>query len=277
MSSDAIAPIIIIKRKKIIQAGHHGGAWKVAYADFVTAMMAFFMLMWLLNATTEDQRKGVADYFSPTIPLSRMSGGGTGMFGGDSIFTEETLAHSGQGPAPETDADAEDGAGEAADEAAVSAEVAVLLQLGGMLNGQGAESDMTDEALRHVVTRLTDEGLVIEVFSLPGAPIFEPNDVVPMPVTVELIAMIARIAGYVTNDVAVESYVASRSVVIADNPIWEVTAQRAAVVRQQLEAGGLDPARIERLTGHGDRDPTVDEVAALRNDRFEIVLLRSQE
>ena len=61
---DSVAPIII-KRKKIIAADeHHGGAWKVAYADFVTAMMAFFMLMWLLNATTEKQRKGLADYFS---------------------------------------------------------------------------------------------------------------------------------------------------------------------------------------------------------------------
>lgn len=71
MSAKSNAPIII-KRKKLIAAGHHGGAWKVAYADFVTAMMAFFMMMWLLNATTEKQRKGLADYFSPTIPLSRV-------------------------------------------------------------------------------------------------------------------------------------------------------------------------------------------------------------
>ena len=73
--SDQPAPIII-KRKKVIAGGHHGGAWKVAYADFVTAMMAFFLLMWLLNATTERQRKGIADYFAPTIPLSPVSGGG---------------------------------------------------------------------------------------------------------------------------------------------------------------------------------------------------------
>ena len=59
------------------------GAWKVAYADFVTAMMAFFMLMWLLNATTEKQRKGIADYFNPTIPVNRISGGGDGAFGGE--------------------------------------------------------------------------------------------------------------------------------------------------------------------------------------------------
>ena len=62
---------IIIKRKKVIAGGHHGGAWKVAYADFVTAMMAFFMLMWLLNATTDKQRKGLADYFSPQPRIRR--------------------------------------------------------------------------------------------------------------------------------------------------------------------------------------------------------------
>ncbi|MEO1550477.1 MAG: flagellar motor protein MotB, partial [Pseudomonadota bacterium] len=71
MSEQSNRPVII-KRKKVVSAeGHHGGAWKVAYADFVTAMMAFFLLMWLLNATTEEQRKGLADYFKPTIPVHR--------------------------------------------------------------------------------------------------------------------------------------------------------------------------------------------------------------
>ena len=58
--------VIVIRREESGEGGHHGGAWKVAYADFVTAMMAFFLLMWLLNATSEDQRRGIADYFSPS-------------------------------------------------------------------------------------------------------------------------------------------------------------------------------------------------------------------
>ena len=97
MSDRSNAPIIIKRKKVVAGDGHHGGAWKVAYADFVTAMMAFFMLMWLLNATTEQQRKGIADYFSPTIPINRVSGGGSGAFGGDNFFTEESLAQSGTG------------------------------------------------------------------------------------------------------------------------------------------------------------------------------------
>lgn len=63
-------PTIIIRREEVVEGGHHGGAWKVAYADFVTAMMAFFLLMWLLNATTEEQRRGLADYFSPNNLIS---------------------------------------------------------------------------------------------------------------------------------------------------------------------------------------------------------------
>jgi chemotaxis protein MotB len=69
-----------------VAGGHHGGAWKVAYADFVTAMMAFFLLMWLLGATTEKQRKGIADYFAPTLMKMRQgAGGGTGLLGGSSL------------------------------------------------------------------------------------------------------------------------------------------------------------------------------------------------
>jgi flagellar motor protein MotB len=92
-----VAPVIIKRKKIIAGGGHHGGAWKVAYADFVTAMMAFFMLMWLLNATTEQQRKGIADYFSPTFAINRTSGGGDSSFVGDSVFTENTLTRQGIG------------------------------------------------------------------------------------------------------------------------------------------------------------------------------------
>ena len=78
-------PIIVKKVYQVNHGGHHGGAWKVAYADFVTAMMAFFLLMWLLGATTEKQRKALADYFSPTLVQKKEeSAGSNGMFGGAS-------------------------------------------------------------------------------------------------------------------------------------------------------------------------------------------------
>ena len=75
-------PTIVIRKEEVVEGGHHGGAWKVAYADFVTAMMAFFLLMWLLNATTEEQRRGIADYFSPNNELARVTSGYGAPFGG---------------------------------------------------------------------------------------------------------------------------------------------------------------------------------------------------
>lgn len=83
--------VIIIKRETVEGGGHHGGAWKVAYADFVTAMMAFFLLMWLLNATTEEQRKGLADYFSPSNLMSHNSSGTGQPFGGRTAFEDGAL------------------------------------------------------------------------------------------------------------------------------------------------------------------------------------------
>src|SRR5271156_4847836 len=83
--------VVIIRQEVVEGGGHHGGAWKVAYADFVTAMMAFFLLMWLLNATTEDQRKGLADYFSPSNLMSHASSGTGDPFGGHTAFDQGAL------------------------------------------------------------------------------------------------------------------------------------------------------------------------------------------
>src|SRR5579871_626847 len=82
---------ILIRKEEVVEGEAHGGSWKVAYADFVTAMMAFFLLMWLLNATTEDQRKGLADYFSPNSVLSQHSSGTGQPFGGKTAFSEGAL------------------------------------------------------------------------------------------------------------------------------------------------------------------------------------------
>src|SRR5215472_10684208 len=79
---------VLIRKEEVVEGEHHGGSWKVAYADFVTAMMAFFLLMWLLNATTEEQRKGLADYFSPNSVLSHNSSGMGQPFGGRTAYSE---------------------------------------------------------------------------------------------------------------------------------------------------------------------------------------------
>ena len=275
MSAGSNAPTIIKRKKVIAGGGHHGGAWKVAYADFVTAMMAFFMLMWLLNATTEQQRKGIADYFSPTIPINRISGGGSGAFGGDNIFTQEQLAQSGRGINQPTLGDEPVTAEQAAADAKAAAQVAALRDIEEILMGLGGESMLSDQALRHVITRLTDEGLVIEIFDLPGATLFPPDLATPNPVTVEVAGILGRLFQSVSNDVAISGHLSAKSVVHFDNPIWELSTDRAAQMRQLLVAAGLNPMRISRQTGAGDRSPAVRDATAPRNNRLEIILLRS--
>src|SRR5690606_15551830 len=93
MSANTNKPITIKKVKKVIGGGHHGGAWKVAYADFVTAMMAFFLLMWLINTTSPEQKRGIADYFAPAS-VSRSSQGSDGLLGG-TAFQEDGARASG--------------------------------------------------------------------------------------------------------------------------------------------------------------------------------------
>jgi chemotaxis protein MotB len=267
----------IIKRKKVVAGGgHHGGAWKVAYADFVTAMMAFFMLMWLLNATTEQQRKGISDYFAPTIPINRISGGGSGAFGGDNIFTDDTLAQSGTGGAEQalatapvpTDA-------EAAQDAAAAAQVATLQQIEAILMGLGGESLISEIALRHIVTRLTDEGLVIEIFDLPDAHIFVDNTSTPTPVMLEVSAVLARLFTGVSNPVTVTGHLSARPIPLRDNGVWDLSQDRAAAMRVMLQDGGLNPLRIVRQIAAGDRRPAVADPTAPRNNRIEVILLRS--
>lgn len=270
------APTIIKRKKIIVGGGHHGGAWKVAYADFVTAMMAFFMLMWLLNATTEQQRKGIADYFSPTIPINRVSGGGSGAFGGNNIFTEESLAQSGTGISQPTigmnpvrsESDAEG-------DAAVAAQVAALRDIEAVLMGMGGESMLSDQALRHIITRLTDEGLVIEIYDLPDVSLFVGETATPNPVTAEIAAIMARLFSSVSNAIAIEGHLSMKSILQVDNPVWELSTDRAAQMRLMLQSGGLDPMRIARQTGAGDREPVVADPTAPRNNRIEVILLRS--
>ncbi|MCO8143783.1 OmpA family protein [Rhodovulum tesquicola] len=283
MAHGTNAPVII-KRKKVVGGdGHHGGAWKVAYADFVTAMMAFFMLMWLLNATTEKQRKGIADYFNPTIPVNRVSGGGEGAFGGDSVFSERILSQTGTGaaqpsPTPERQARGEVGSEQDArqkNDALAQAEAEALREIEELLNGKSGETVFSEQLLRHIATRLTDEGLIVEIFDLDDAPLFVGDGTEPMPVLDELIAVIGQAFTLVRNEVAVAGHVSARPIVLADNPVWDLSTARAHAVRRLLEEAGLRQDRFERITGYADRKPAVSVAMAPRNNRLELVLLRS--
>ena len=276
MAGRGNAAPVVIKRKKVVGGGgHHGGAWKVAYADFVTAMMAFFLLMWLLNATTEKQRKGLADYFNPTVPLNRVSGGGDGAFGGTNVMTEETLALNGSGAsasdALQTTRSVAEG-GPLAEE--IAAEEAILREVERRLSAYTGESMVSDRLLRHVVTRLSDEGLVIEIFDVEEATLFRDETAEPQQLLRELVAMIVEVSALATNKVAVSGHVRAFPVILRDDPTWVLSTTRAETVRALLAQQGMEDERLHRVTGHADRRPVTIDPTALRNNRIEVTLLR---
>lgn len=259
-----VAPTII-KRKKVISGdGHHGGAWKVAYADFVTAMMAFFMMMWLLSATTETQRHGLADYFSPSIPLSRQSAGSDGVLSGATAFPEDMMTQTGVG-AFDTRVTDED----------VAALDDGLRQVQEALTQLGEDSAVMDGIMRHVAMRITDEGLVVELFDLENASLFEADTSRPTRLLRDLAAVIQDAAQLVTNRIAVEGHVTAEPIVQIDSPVWSLSASRADRMRELLEQAGLSEKRVGRVTGHADREPAVPDPMAVRNNRIEVIFLRS--
>ncbi len=285
MATNAEQPIIIKRKKVVAGDGHHGGAWKVAYADFVTAMMAFFLLMWLLGATSEKQRKGIADYFNPTIPVNRVSGGGTGAFGGESVFSEETFANNGTGPSAGKQSEAVQSEastaevellGEASKESGgdPDADEAVFAELEEALLGRGGESMVTELLSRHVITRITDQGLIVEIFDLEQSPIFKNGGDEPTETLEAILAQISNVFAVVDNKIAVDGHTRAQPLVKIEDRRWDLSMQRAANVRDYIESRNIAPERLRRVTGHADRELVASNPLALRNNRIEVILLR---
>ncbi|MCI4643369.1 MAG: OmpA family protein [Hyphomonadaceae bacterium] len=260
----------IIKRKKVYKAdGHHGGAWKVAYADFVTAMMAFFLLMWLLNATTEEQRKGISDYFSPSIPVSRISGGGTDGLNGDSVFTEDTLSRSGTGGArPENEPfpTNRESTSETASTQAVADNLANLKE------SLGEESQQVSD---HLLVKMSPEGIVLEVTDSEQAPLFQVGSSRASDLMRELLLAVSGSFDAFGNDLKIVGHTDSlryRDSASYDN--WNLSADRANAARRLLVEAGLDPARIREVSGKADTEPLdADNPLAAQNRRISITIL----
>ncbi|GLQ21442.1 chemotaxis MotB protein [Algimonas porphyrae] len=268
----AAEPTIIIKRpKKVVGGGHHGGAWKVAYADFVTAMMAFFLLMWLLNATTEDQRRGLADYFNPSIPIAAVSGGGADALNGSDVDDKVSLTVLSK---TQTNSDREAGRpGDVTsdsvmlDETPTDMEVAEALEA--VLDGEAAELS------EHISIRMSPEGLVIELTDRESQPLFASGSAQPSPVLDRLCAAVATALYAVENKVKIVGHTDSRRYVSDRNySNWELSSDRANVARRLIQGSGLGEYRIEEVSGRAATMPLVDDPLDPRNRRISITLLR---
>lgn len=261
---------IIIKRKKIVKGEeHHGGAWKVAYADFVTAMMAFFLLMWLLNATTEEQRKGIADYFNPTIPISRISGGGSDALNGSSIFTEETYAKMGTGANRRETVDFPDERKvikDAASEEAVA---------GNLQNLKDALSRESQQLSEHLLIKMSPEGIVLEIADSETTPLFQLGRSDPSETLTKLMGIIAGTFESFGNDIKIVGHTDGRRFrndAMYDN--WNLSADRANTARRMLMRNGIPHERIREVSGRADTDPLIpDDRYAAQNRRISITIL----
>jgi chemotaxis protein MotB len=280
-------PIIVRKRVHGAHEGHHGGAWKVAYADFVTAMMAFFLLMWLLGATSENQRKGIADYFAARVPISPESAGGDGVLeGGFMPRTPEARVRLG-------DRDRDDmalAAGaqrsdhpDAAADRDVRHDDRIERQRFETIQSEILRRLEASAALRELAGNLlfeiTPEGLRIQIFDRSGADMFPLGSAVPRPNTTAILEVIADIIGAVHNGVVITGHTDSRPFVGA-GPYgnWDLSSDRANAARRVLAAGGVAAQRFRRIEGRAALEPLIErDPGDPRNRRIAITLLRTTD
>ena len=250
---------IIIKRiKKGGHGGHHGGAWKVAYADFVTAMMAFFLLMWLINTTTPEQKRGIADYFAAQS-ISQTSSGAGGVLGGTVLGqaaargggAASVTANSPPTP-PATPTRAKDDGTHAASSAAASGQTSDSQQPSDDHLSRTAPSskdeqfasaaesirqamqEMPDIAAlsRQVVMDQTPEGLRIQLVDQDGKPMFAPGSAEPLPYTKKLLQVIAGIIDRLPNRISISGHTDAQPGDSANNVTnWQLSSARAEAAR----------------------------------------------
>jgi chemotaxis protein MotB len=259
-------PIIVKKIIAEAHGGHHGGAWKVAYADFVTAMMAFFLLLWILGATTEKQRKGIADYFTPTmVQMREKSAGANGPFGGDSIISRDNYPHRAAQTGSKSMTIPKDASGGQGEGEAQRVRDRVRF---GFLKRQLMQRIMSDKALAKFAQniRFTDtrEGLRIDLVDKAEFSMFAVGTDALRPDAVSLMSQVAQVIATVPNGVIVRGhtdalpYAAGRSV---NN--WTLSSARAEATRKALADQGVPAARFARIEGVADREPFIP------NDRYD--------
>jgi len=304
---------IIVKKIKKVAGGHHGGAWKVAYADFVTAMMAFFLLLWLLNAVTEEQKKGIAAYFRPTLavqntsatftiltgqaqPMDDMSGGASQ----DSDSEDEDQAMqqapaTGEGDKPQslegekpdigTGNEPQPGKGDkpvdlAEAEATVAAnEQKQLEQITEDIKNAIHEDPELKELEKNLKIDKTEDGIRIQLLDQEKVSMFPSGSAAMNPRSKELLEKVAEVVKTLPNKIEISGHTDAKPYVGGDNYTnWELSADRANASRRVLVGAGISPDRLTMIKGRADTDPFVKtDPFDPQNRRISIVLLREKK
>jgi chemotaxis protein MotB len=259
----------------------HGGQWKIAYADFVTAMMAFFLVMWLVSSATETQRAVIAKYFSTTSIFDLPKGNGV-LDGGKSVMagTEaktERLNPSGHGGSSQSHAESSQESSNESAEAnkqrlerqrfeAMKAELERMVQ-------QGALHDLAS----NLAIDLTPEGLRIQIFDRDGEPMFATGDATPTPRLARILGVISQVLQTIRNGVIIAGHTDAQPLQRGGYSNWELSAERANAARRELEADGLTTDRMVRVEGMAAIDPLLPQTPLdPRNRRIAVTVLRSE-
>ncbi len=264
---------IIVKKITVVAGGHHGGAWKVAYADFVTAMMAFFLLMWLLGATTEKQRKGIADYFTPTlVKMKEGSAGSYGLLQGSSLTDSDTYQYRAGQTGTKTLTIPRDATGGAKDGGSKVKRTAALQQ---RLQQKLAANEKLKKLSRQVRMTMTPEGIRLDLVDDAKFSMFQLGTTILTPDALELVTAIGQVLATDVSDMTVRGHTDSlqwKPGDAANN--WSLSAGRAEATRQALKRSGIAETRFHRIEGVADKEPLVqDNPADPRNRRMSILLL----
>jgi chemotaxis protein MotB len=255
--TNQLRPIIVKKIYEAPHAGHHGGAWKVAYADFVTAMMAFFLLMWLLGATTEKQRKALADYFSPTLIASKQdSAGSDKLFGGDSIVSADKYPNrAGQTGtrAMTIPRDAKGGPKEASGRQTDVAQFNALQRALAVRMQKSSGLKTLAGSIRFTETR---DGLRIDLVDDADFSMFASGTDRMTPQALALLREVGEVVRGLPNGITIRGHTDS-SAWTRDPSMnnWRLSSARAEATRAMLMLQQIEPYRIFRIEGVADREP----------------------
>ncbi|MET0546384.1 MAG: flagellar motor protein MotB [Caulobacterales bacterium] len=291
MAGNNQRPIIIKKVKKVAGHGHHGGAWKVAYADFVTAMMAFFLLMWLINTTTPEQKRGIADYFAPASVSQSTSGSG-GILGGTAMSTDGArsagadammqnlspqTAKPGESHEDPTDASAsssEDVSEDALDKARSLREQADFASAEQSLRQAMQAMPELAELSKQLIIDQTPEGLRIQIVDQEGRPMFNGNSSEPTERARKLLKAVAGVVVKMPNRLSISGHTDATEPPSGKSN-WEVSSARADAARRLVQSAGIPQDRIYQVAGKAESEPLFpDDPYLPGNRRISIVLLR---
>jgi len=293
--SSSDRPILIKKVKKVVAGGHHGGAWKVAYADFVTAMMAFFLLMWLINTTSPQQKRGIADYFAPASVSQSTSGSG-GILAGTALGDDGAKANGSQAtieqlaptapPSTRNDGQSTKGGGAADLNTASDQALRDALQKRDDAAFESAAQSLRQamqnmpelaELSKQILIDQTPEGLRIQLVDQEGRSMFETGSTKPNDRARLLLQAVAKIVQRLPNRITISGHTSANANGSKSAGDWQLSSARADASRQVMEAAGVDPDRIYQVAGKAASDPLFpDDPTLPGNRRIAIVLLRDK-